>query len=124
MESIGLLTPPAHRISISRSTFWRRPELKKLEPLASGAFMARSTSLCRMRRRERDRFDARQVELRRRMVDVEPDHIAVRVQIDHQAIGYFAGFHAGRVFQLDIEAVRLRIIVKLHGWASRKLRSK
>src|ERR1051326_3774899 len=39
MESIGLLTPPAHRMFISRSTFWRRPELKKFEPFAIGAFM-------------------------------------------------------------------------------------
>ena len=33
MESIGLLTPPAQRMSMSWSTFWRRPEEKKLEPL-------------------------------------------------------------------------------------------
>ena len=33
MESIGLFTPPAQRMSMSWSTFWRRPEEKKLEPL-------------------------------------------------------------------------------------------
>ena len=33
MESIGLLTPPAQRMSMSWSTFWRRPEEKKFEPL-------------------------------------------------------------------------------------------
>src|SRR2546422_9607116 len=33
MESMGLFTPPAQRIFISCSTFWRRPEAKKLELL-------------------------------------------------------------------------------------------
>ena len=33
MESIGLFTPPAHRMFMSWSTFWRSPEEKKLEPL-------------------------------------------------------------------------------------------
>src|SRR3989344_4379149 len=33
MESIGLFTPPAQRMSMSWSTFWRRPDEKKLEPL-------------------------------------------------------------------------------------------
>src|SRR4029077_17693421 len=32
MESIGLLTPPDQRISMSWSTFWRRPEGWKLVP--------------------------------------------------------------------------------------------
>ncbi len=33
MESIGLFTPPAQRMFMSWSTFWRRPEEKKFEPL-------------------------------------------------------------------------------------------
>ena len=33
MESIGLFTPPAQRMFMSWSTFWRRPDEKKLEPL-------------------------------------------------------------------------------------------
>src|SRR5664280_1551734 len=34
MESIGLFTPPDQRMSISPSTFWRRPEEKKLDATA------------------------------------------------------------------------------------------
>jgi len=34
MESIGLFTPPDQRMSMSPSTFWRRPDEKKLEGAA------------------------------------------------------------------------------------------
>src|SRR5438034_6382419 len=36
MESIGLFTPPAQRMSMSWSTFWRKPDEKKFEPLVLG----------------------------------------------------------------------------------------
>ena len=42
MESIGLFTPPDQRMSMSWSTFWRRPEEWKLVPFGMPSpFVAR-----------------------------------------------------------------------------------
>src|SRR5690348_8870535 len=58
------------------------------------------------------------------MVDIKADDIAVRVQVDVKTFDDFPGLGAGDALQLDVEAVRLRIVMQLHGVPSRKLRSK
>src|SRR6185295_3917386 len=81
-------------------------------------------SLRRARRRKRDGFHLRQVKLARSVLDVEPDHVAIGVEIDDQTLDDLAHLGPRRAVQLDIEAVRFRIIAKLHGCSSRKSRSK
>src|SRR3954471_7002007 len=81
-------------------------------------------SLRRGRRRKRDGLDLRQVKLVRRVLDIEADHVAIGVEIDDQTLDDLARLGARRAVQLDIEAVRFRIIAKLHGCSSRKSRSK
>src|SRR4051794_16800098 len=78
----------------------------------------------RARRRKRNRLDPGKVELARRMIDIEADHVAVGVEINVETFDNLPRLRARRALQLDIEAVRLRIIMQLHGSSSRKLRSK
>jgi len=66
----------------------------------------------------------REIELARRMIDVEAYDLSFGVEIDIEPGRHFAGFRARLGLQLDIEAVGFRIIVKLHRSAHRKLRSK
>src|SRR5882757_7209524 len=56
------------------------------------------------------------------MIDVEPDHGAIGVEIDIEPFDNLPRLRARYALQLDIEAVRLRIIMQLHGSSSRKLR--
>src|SRR4051812_1138331 len=65
--------------------------------------------LCRLYR-QGDGFQRRQVELRRRAVDVDADDLAFRVQICVQTVGDNPRLHAGRGPKFDIEAVGLRIV--------------
>src|SRR5262249_25633311 len=76
------------------------------------------------RRRKGDRLDFGQVELARGMIDVEPDDVAVGVEIDDESRDNLARFGARHVLQLDIKAIRLRVIMQLHRSSSRKVRSK
>src|SRR4051794_12646306 len=81
-------------------------------------------SLRRAHRRQRNRLDAGKLELARGMIDIEPDHVAIGIEIDIEPFDNLPRLRARRALQLDIEAVRLRIIMQLHGPSSRKLRSK
>src|SRR5215475_7255036 len=58
------------------------------------------------------------------MVDVESDHFAVGIEVDDETCDDLSGLGARRALELDIEAVRFRIVVQLHRSSSRKLRSK
>src|SRR3954453_18416032 len=88
---------------------------------ASPAMTARSL---RRVQRQRNRLDAGEIKLVRRVVDIEPDHVAIGIEIDIEPFDNLPRLRARRALQLDIEAVRLRIVVQLHGSSSRKLRSK
>jgi len=46
------------------------------------------------------------------MIDVEADHVAFGVKIDNQALDDLACFGARRARQLDVKAVRFRIVVQ------------
>src|SRR5262245_57825104 len=81
-------------------------------------------SLRGTRRRKGDRLDLGQVELAGGMVDVEPDNFAVGIEVDHETCDDLPSLGARRALELDIEAVRFRIVVQLHRSSSRKLRSK
>src|SRR3954454_46478 len=72
-------------------------------------------SLRRARRRKRNRLDPGKVELARRMIDIEADHVAVGVEINVETFDNLPRLRARRALQLDIEAVRLRIVMQLHG---------
>jgi hypothetical protein len=58
------------------------------------------------RRRKRDGLHLRQVKLVRSVLDVEPDHFAIGVEIDDQTLDDLAHLGPGRAVQFDIEAVR------------------
>src|SRR4051812_19809842 len=58
------------------------------------------------------------------MVDVEADDVAVVVEIDDEPFDDLSRLHARHVLELDVEAVRLRIVMQLHRSSSRKFRSK
>src|SRR5690606_33185235 len=83
----------------------------------------RSSSLERGKR-QIGRFEAGQVQLLRCPVDVDPHDVAVLVEVHVEAIGDLARLGRGRGAQLDIEAVRLRIIMQLHRSSSRNPRSR
>jgi len=70
--------------------------------------------------RQRNRLDAGEIKLVRRVVDIEPDHIAIGIEIDIEPFDNFPRLRARRTLQFDIEAVRLRIIMQLHGPSWRK----
>src|SRR5438309_2902804 len=78
----------------------------------------------RRAQRHRNRLDAGKIELARRGIDIEPDHVTIGVEIDIEPLDNLPRLGTRHVLQLDIEAVGLRIIVQLHGPSSRKLRSK
>lgn len=69
--------------------------------------------------RQRDRFQGGEVELFRGAVDVEADDVAGGVEVGVEAVGDLAGVARRRVFELDIETVRLRVIMELHVTSSR-----
>src|SRR6266404_2696783 len=81
-------------------------------------------SLRRAHRRQRNRFDPGKVEPRRRVIDIEADHVAIGVEVDVETFDNLPRLRARRALQLDIEAVCLRIVMQLHGSSSQKLRSK
>jgi hypothetical protein len=58
------------------------------------------------------------------MVDVEADDVALGAEVDDKAVDDLTGLRARRAFQLDIEAVGLRVLMQFHGSFSRKFRSK
>src|SRR5262245_56078651 len=80
-------------------------------------------SLRGARRRKGDRLDFGQIELAGGMVDVESDHFAVGIEVDHETCDDLSGLGARRALEFDIKAVRFRIVVQLHRSSSRKLRS-
>jgi hypothetical protein len=71
-------------------------------------------SLRRAHRRQRNGLDPGKIELAGRMIDIEPDHVAIGVEIDIETFDNLPRLRAGCALQLDIEAVRLRIIMQLH----------
>lgn len=48
------------------------------------------------------------------MIDVEADDVAVGVNIDNQPLDNFSGLGPRRAGELDINTVRLRIVMQLH----------
>jgi len=72
-------------------------------------------SLRRLNRRQRDRLDLGEVELPGGVLNVKTDNIAVGVEVHDEAVDNLARFGARRGLQLDVEAVRLRIVMQLHG---------
>jgi len=66
-------------------------------------------SLRRAGRRKGNRLDLGKVELAGGAVDVEPDDIALCVQIDDEAFDDLPRLDAWGAFQFDVKAVRLRI---------------
>src|SRR5713226_3174920 len=75
-------------------------------------------------RRKGDRLDLGEVELAGGVVDIEPDDIAVCVEIDDKAFDNLPRLDAWGAFELDIKTVRLGIIVQFHRASLLKLRSK
>jgi hypothetical protein len=71
-----------------------------------------------------DRFQGCQVEMAGCAIDVETDHLTLFVQIDTDTIGDLACFRAGLAAQFDVEAIRFRVVVQLHGNSWRNPRSK
>ena len=51
----------------------------------------------------------------RRVVDVEPDDVAVGVQVDIESVRDFLCPGARYVPEFDVEAVGVRVVVQLHG---------
>src|SRR5436309_16036225 len=70
------------------------------------------------------RLDLRQVELVRGVVDIESNDSALCIEIDVEPLDDLPRLGARRILQLDVETVRLRIVMQLHRSSSRKLRSK
>lgn len=60
-------------------------------------------------------FDGIEVEAGGGVVDVEADDAAVGTEVDVEVSGDLAGFGAGRVAELDVEAVGLGEVAQLHG---------
>jgi hypothetical protein len=79
---------------------------------------------CVIVQRQCHRFERGQVEPLGSKVNVKADDLAPLVEVDDEAIGYLARLGTRRRFELDIEAVRLRVIMKLRCASSSKLRSK
>jgi hypothetical protein len=57
------------------------------------------------------------------MVDVEADDVPLPVEASDKAVDDLTGLRARRAFQLDLEAVGLRVLMQFHGSCSRKFRS-
>src|ERR1700684_3256023 len=83
-----------------------------------------SSSLRSAGRRQRYGLDLGQIELAGGVVDIEADNAAIGVKVHDQAVDNLARLRARRAGELDVEAIRLRVIMQLHRSASRKLRSK
>jgi hypothetical protein len=96
------------------SRFCEAPLREELRAASRPGHGAVYPSLRRAHRRQRNRLDAGKVELARGMVDIEPDHVAIGVKIDIEPFDNLPRLRAGRAFELDIEAVRVRIIMQLH----------
>lgn len=57
-----------------------------------------------------------QVDFLARVVDVDSDQVARSIVVQHDAFGDFATLDARALRKIDIERIRLGVIVKLHGW--------
>src|SRR5947209_8504273 len=78
----------------------------------------------RRAQRQRYRLNTGKIELPRRGIDIEPDHVPIGVEIDIETFDNLPRLRARRALQLNIETVGVGIIMQLHGPSSRKLRSK
>jgi hypothetical protein len=64
-------------------------------------------AICRAHRRQRNRLDAGEIELARPMIDIEPDHVAIGVEIDYQALDNLTRLSGGTTLQFDAKTVLL-----------------
>src|ERR1700674_4429549 len=83
-----------------------------------------STSFRCAGRWKRNRLYLGQVELAGGVIDIEPDDIALCVEIDDEAFDNLPRLDTWGALELDIETVRLGIVVQFHRSSSLKLRSK
>jgi hypothetical protein len=114
--------PGPYRARHSRRSRFCEAALRKSYALHRARETDRASSLRRVQR-QRNRFDAGKIKLARRGIDIEPEHIAVGIEIDIEPLDNLPRLGARRALQLDIEAVRLRVIMQLHGLSSLKLQS-
>jgi hypothetical protein len=56
------------------------------------------------------------------MVDVEPDHLALRVEVDVETVGNLPAFRPRLGVKLDVEAVDFGVVVQLHDGSSNNRR--
>src|SRR3954454_19736347 len=83
----------------------------------------RSGSSCG-RQREGNGLQSRQIELTRRMVDIQAHDRARLVEVDVNPWRDLARFTAWGRLELDVETVRLGVVVQLHSASLLKFRSK
>src|SRR5690348_16121911 len=72
------------------------------------------SSLRRSRGRKCNGLDLRRIELARGMVDVEANNLAFFIEVDIETERDLPRLDARNVFQLDVEAVGVRVIMQLH----------
>src|SRR5450756_2420039 len=56
-----------------------------------------------------------QVEVLRRLVDVDADRVTICVDVDHDAVADLPRVHAGALGEIDVQAVRVWEVLDPHG---------
>lgn len=108
--------------AILGALIYSRHEIGALAPAPASLRPPRSGRL-QLVQRQRDRLQRGEVELLRGAVYVEADDVAALVEIGVEPGRDLPRLARRRVAQLDVEAVRLRIMLQLHWPSSRNPRS-